>query len=88
MTLEALGLGVPAILDGYDPAISSRRRERLEDLGLIPGTALRVERRAPLGDPLALKVRGGLLCLRRSEARFIRVRPAPRPGLGSGDGRD
>ena len=46
---------------------------RLLDLGFIPGTPVRVVRRAPLGDPVAFEVRGTRMCLRRSEARRILV---------------
>lgn len=63
-----------AVIDGYDAAIDPACRQRLEDLGLLPDTVIRRERRAPLGDPAVFKVRGSLLCLRRSEARLIRVR--------------
>ncbi len=47
---------------------------RLLDLGLLPGTAISVVRRAPLGDPVVYELRGYRLCLRRSEAARIRVR--------------
>lgn len=33
-------------------------RRRLQELGLVPGTAVRVVNVAPLGDPLELEVRG------------------------------
>ena len=46
---------------------------RLLDLGFTPGTAIRVLRRAPLGDPCVYELRGMRLCLRRSEAHWIRV---------------
>jgi ferrous iron transport protein A len=42
--------------------------QRLLDLGLVPGTAVEVIRRAPLGDPLEVELRGYRLCLRRSES--------------------
>ena len=48
---------------------------RLRDLGFVPGTEVRVLRRAPLGDPLAVELRGYQICLRRRDARRIRVRP-------------
>lgn len=48
--------------------------ERLLDLGLVPGTAVAVLRRAPLGDPSVYELRGYQLCLRRSEAERVRVR--------------
>jgi ferrous iron transport protein A len=47
--------------------------ERLEDLGFVPGTPVTVRRRAPLGDPRVYELRGSQLCLRRSEARAVRV---------------
>jgi ferrous iron transport protein A len=62
--------GVVARLDG-EPAIT----RRLMELGLVSGTPVSVVRRAPLGDPLELKVRGVHLSLRRSEARTIHVAP-------------
>jgi len=49
---------------------------RLLDLGFVPGTEVRVVRRAPLGDPIEYELRGTRLCLRRTEARRIRVEPA------------
>jgi len=49
-------------------------RQRLMDLGFLPGTAVTPVRRAPLGDPHVYLLRGTRLCLRKSEARNIRVR--------------
>ena len=51
--------------------------KRLLDLGFVPGTAVRVLRRAPLGDPVEYELRGYRLCLRRTEALRVRVEPAP-----------
>ena len=51
---------------------------RLLDLGFIPGTPVRVIRRAPLGDPVSFEIRGTRMCLRRSEARRIWVEAASR----------
>ena len=49
--------------------------QRLLDLGFVPGTRVRVVGRAPLGDPTVYGLRGTRLCLRRTEARRIAVRP-------------
>lgn len=49
---------------------------RLLDLGFVPGTEVRVVRRAPLGDPVEYELRGYRVCLRRSEAQQIQVGPA------------
>jgi ferrous iron transport protein A len=46
---------------------------RLMDLGLTPGTEVSLVRRAPLGDPIELRVRGSHFSLRRSEAERIHV---------------
>jgi ferrous iron transport protein A len=46
---------------------------RLMDLGLVPGTVVHVVRRAPLGDPLELIVRGAHFSIRHSEAEHIHV---------------
>lgn len=46
---------------------------RLIEMGLTPGTAVAVERVAPLGDPLDLRVRGYRLSLRKSEAAGVQV---------------
>jgi len=46
---------------------------RLMEMGLMRGTAVEVVRRAPLGDPLEVKVRGFMLTLRRAEAEHIEV---------------
>jgi Fe2+ transport system protein FeoA len=47
------------------------------ELGLTPGVEVRVVRRAPLGDPVELELRGYRLSIRRTEARRITV-TAPR----------
>ena len=48
---------------------------RLREMGLLPGTEVRLVRKAPLGDPLEFSVRGSLLSLRRNEAELIEVDP-------------
>jgi ferrous iron transport protein A len=48
---------------------------RLLEMGLTPGTAVRVVGRAPLGDPLELELRGYRLSLRRTEAARVAVVP-------------
>jgi ferrous iron transport protein A len=46
---------------------------RLLDLGLTPGEEVAVIQRAPLGEPLVIRVRGALLALRKREAAWILV---------------
>ncbi len=46
---------------------------RLLEMGLVKGAEFEVLRRAPLGDPLEIKLRGFLLSLRLSEADAVEV---------------
>ena len=46
---------------------------RIRDMGLVPGAAVKVQSRAPLLDPVALRLRGFTLTLRNSEADYIDV---------------
>jgi Fe2+ transport system protein FeoA len=46
---------------------------RLRELGVSPGTLVRVVRRAPLGDPIEICVRGSRLAMRNREAAFIQL---------------
>lgn len=50
-------------------------RRRIVDMGMTPGTLVEVERVAPLGDPMEVKVKGYHLSLRMDEARTISVEP-------------
>ena len=49
-------------------------RCRLLDMGLIPKTAVQVEKVAPLGDPIELRVRDYALSLRKEDAGTSRWR--------------
>ena len=49
-------------------------RRRLLDMGAVSGTLIEIERVAPLGDPIAVKIRGYHLTLRKEEAERIKVR--------------
>jgi ferrous iron transport protein A len=46
---------------------------RIRDMGLVPGTRVTVQGRAPLHDPVALRLMGFTLTLRNNEADFIDV---------------
>ena len=46
---------------------------RMSELGLVPGTEVRMVRRAPFGDPIEFVVRGTHFSIRRAEAEGIRV---------------
>jgi ferrous iron transport protein A len=46
---------------------------RIREMGLVPGTEITIKQRAPLNDPVALRVMGGTLTLRNNEADYIEV---------------
>lgn len=46
---------------------------KLMEMGCLPGEVVEVERFAPLGDPMAIRVSGYQLCLRKSEAEVILI---------------
>ena len=46
---------------------------RLRDMGLVPGTEFKIQGRAPLYDPVALRLMGFTLTLRNNEANYIDV---------------
>ncbi|MCA9611324.1 MAG: ferrous iron transport protein A [Sandaracinus sp.] len=70
--LGELSVGSRAVVEGVQCDRAVRRR--LLELGLLPGTEVEVVRRAPLGDPIELSLRGYRLSIRSDEARGVVVR--------------
>lgn len=48
-----------------------RLRRRLLDMGVTPGANVYLRKKAPLGDPLEITIRGYELTLRKSEAELV-----------------
>lgn len=48
-------------------------RRRLMELGILPGTSVRLINFAPMGDPMEIEVRGCRLSIRKKEADVIEV---------------
>lgn len=46
-------------------------RRRLFDMGVTPGAKVLLRKKAPLGDPLEVTIRGYELTLRKSEAACV-----------------
>ena len=49
-------------------------RLRLLDMGLVPGTDVKMLRRAPAGDPVEIALRGFCLSLRRADAETVEIK--------------
>lgn len=50
-----------------------RIRRRLFDMGVTPGAELVMRKKAPLGDPIEITIRGYELTLRKVEAACVEV---------------
>ncbi|MEF9921405.1 MAG: ferrous iron transport protein A [Anaerovoracaceae bacterium] len=49
-------------------------KRRIMDMGITPGTKLRLRKMAPLGDPMEITVRGYELTLRKADADMIQIK--------------
>ena len=47
--------------------------KRLMEMGVVPGTAIKVVKAAPFDDPIEIRVRGYSLAVRRNEAETVEV---------------
>ncbi len=72
MRLSQLPVGAEGIVRSVASGADGQGR-RLLEVGFVPGTRVRVERRAPLGDPTVFTIRSTRLALRRSGADLVEV---------------
>lgn len=72
LPLADLPLGESAEIVRVDARGEIKRR--LLEMGVVRGTRVLVERVAPLGDPIEIRVKGYHLSLRREEAAMIEVK--------------
>ena len=71
MTLNDLKIGDSAVITAVGGEGSLRNR--LLDMGLIPHTKVTLQKVAPMGDPMEIRVRGYELTLRREDAKLIGI---------------
>lgn len=72
--LSDLRPGERAEVVGMSPLIRGLSRSRLLDLGVVPGTVLEIDIVSPAGDPVAYRIRGASIALRREQSDRILVR--------------
>ena len=60
--------GVVTMVEG-----EGRVRRRLFDMGITPGAYIVLKKKAPLGDPIEINVRGYELTLRKNEACLVTI---------------
>ncbi len=74
MKLLELLVGQRARVVGYERSRGmGHYRQKLLALGLTPQTLVQIQRVAPMGDPIQLRVRGAELSLRKQEAAIVDV---------------
>jgi ferrous iron transport protein A len=71
--LKDMAVGESGTVAGYIKGTSTYR-EKLLAMGLTKGTQIKIERIAPMGDPVEIQVRGFALSLRKDEASALLVK--------------
>lgn len=71
VTLRSMLANQSGIIDSV--SATGELGRRIRDMGLVPGTPVTIMGRAPLKDPMALKLRDFILTLRNNEADLIMV---------------
>ena len=70
MRLSEVATGKKVVIREFD---ESELSIKLMEMGCVPGETVKVEKIAPLGDPISIMVAGYNLSLRKTEADFIWV---------------
>lgn len=68
--LADLKQGEEGVIDSFSDTEMSLK---LMEMGCLPGEKVSIERRAPLGDPIAISVSGYLLSVRKEEADTVLI---------------
>jgi len=76
MNLSNLKPGQKGTILKLESSIGPIRR-RLMDMGVIPGETVKVEKVAPMGDPIGITVKSYNLSLRKNEAKGIEIEVLP-----------
>ena len=78
MTLDQLPIGQEAIITAVGG--QGELRCRFFDMGIIPKTRMRMQKLAPMGDPMEIRLRGYELTIRREDAAKITIVPEKEGG--------
>lgn len=70
-SLSSLKIGEEGIILGIAKSLRGQQRRRLMDLGIVPGTKIEAELESLTGDPIAYRVRGTSVALRRQQSDKI-----------------
>jgi len=72
--LHVLRPGEEGVVVRLGGQVHGAQRRRMLDLGLVPGTVVRAELASLSGDPVAYRIRGAVIALRRAQADDILIR--------------
>jgi DtxR family Mn-dependent transcriptional regulator len=72
--LDVLVPGEEAVVVRVGGQVQGPQRRRLLDLGIVPGTVIGAELSSASGDPVAYRIRGAVIALRRAQAQAILIR--------------
>lgn len=70
-TLNEFGIGESGVVKSVGG--EGRIKRRLFDMGITPGAEIFLRKKAPLGDPIEVTVRGYELTLRKTEAACVNM---------------
>lgn len=73
-TLDTFAIGENGVVKSV--AGEGKIKRRLFDMGITPGAEIHMRKRAPLGDPIEITIRGYELTLRKSEAVCVTMEVA------------
>ncbi|KZX12672.1 FeoA family protein [Methanobrevibacter filiformis] len=72
-TLDELKNGEEGTIISYNNEGDANLKRHLLDMGFVKGSKIMLEKVAPLGDPLKLRLKGYSICFRKNEAKNIKV---------------
>ena len=72
--LSTLRSGERCIVESFT---DETMKQKLLEMGCLPGEIITIDRRAPLGCPMAIIVSGSMICIRIEEAKNVIVKRVP-----------
>lgn len=71
LKLSELNIGQTAVIE---ECIECEICIKLLEMGILPDTIVEIEKTAPLGDPIQIKIEGHSIALRKDEAQYVIVK--------------
>lgn len=79
VSLDQVLIGTSGIIEKVNG--EGKLRRRLFDMGLTPAAEVFLRKKAPLGDPLEITLRGYELTLRKNEAAYVLIKVTDVPSM-------